>query len=176
MKKIICLIFTLAVILGITAGAEGTPLTADRLNDGSYNITVTSSSSMFRITNCTLNVGNGKMTADMTLSGTGYEKLYMGKSADAENAVESDYIFFTDNDGKYTYTVPVEALDTETDCAAYSTRKQQWYDRTLVFESTSLPDGTVKSGGFNIWWILIPIFVAALAAAVIIPILKRKNV
>ena len=147
MKKIICLIFTLAVILGITANAEGTPLTADRINDGSYDITVTSSSSMFRITECTLNVGNGKMTADMTLSGTGYEKLYMGKGADAENAAESDYIFFTDNDGKYTYTVPVEALDKDIDCAAFSIRKQEWYDRTLVFESSSLPEGAIKKSG-----------------------------
>ena len=176
MKKIICLIFTLAVILGITANAEGTPLTADRINDGSYDITVTSSSSMFRITECTLNVGNGKMTADMTLSGTGYEKLYMGKGADAENAAESDYIFFTDNDGKYTYTVPVEALDKDIDCAAFSIRKQEWYDRTLVFESSSLPEGAVKKEDFNPLWILIPAVIAAVAVAVIIPVLKKKNV
>lgn len=175
MKRIICLIFTLAVILGITAGAEGNPITADRLNDGSYNITVTSSSSMFRITDCTLNVENSKMTADMTLSGTGYEKLYMGKGSDAENAADSEYIFFTDNDGKYTYTVPVEALDTEIDCAAFSIRRQEWYDRSLVFESASLPDRAIKKGGFNVMWIIIVVATAVIAAGVVLAIKKKKT-
>ncbi|MBQ2669548.1 MAG: hypothetical protein IJG06_02100 [Clostridia bacterium] len=101
MKRIITLIFTLAVMFGITAYAE--PINADRLNDGAYDITVTSSSSMFRITNCVLNVKNGEMTAEMTLSGTGYEKLYMGKGSDAKNAPDSEFIYYKeDADGKYT--------------------------------------------------------------------------
>ena len=162
-------------MLGITAYAE--PINADRLNDGAYDITVTSSSSMFRITNCVLNVKNGEMTAEMTLSGTGYEKLYMGKGSDAKNAPDSEFIYYKeDADGKYTYTVPVAALDSETDCAAYSIRRQEWYDRTLVFESSSLPDGAVKKDGFYILWVLIPIFAVALAVFVIVPIIERKFV
>ena len=177
MKRIICLIFTLIISLGVCAYAEGELITADKLTTGSYNIDVTSSASMFRIVDCVLNVENGKMSAVMTLSGTGYEKLYMGKGSDAKNAPDSDFIYYKENgDGKYTYTVPVTALDSETDCAAYSIRRQEWYDRTLVFESSSLPDGAVKKDGFHILWVLIPIFAVALAVCVIVPIIKRKFV
>ena len=42
---------------------------------------------------------------------------------------------------KYTYQVPVDALDQEIDCAAWSIRKEKWYDRTLVFRADSLPTG-----------------------------------
>ena len=49
----------------------GTPLTAADIRDGSYEITVDSSSTMFNITKCTLNVSNGKMTAVMTMHGKG---------------------------------------------------------------------------------------------------------
>ncbi|MBQ6529870.1 MAG: hypothetical protein IJI39_02965 [Clostridia bacterium] len=172
MKRIISLIFTLAVMFGITAYAE--PINADRLNDGAYDITVTSSSSMFRITNCVLNVKNGEMTAEMTLSGTGYEKLYMGKGSDAANAPDSEFIYYKeDADGKYTYTVPVAALDSETDCAAYSIRRQEWYDRTLVFESSSLPDGAVKKN-LPVLWIVLG-GAAVLAAAVIVLLVRRKK-
>ena len=38
-----------------------------------------------------------------------------------------------------TFTVPIEALDQETDCAAWSIRKEKWYDRVLVFESAQIP-------------------------------------
>ena len=41
-------------------------------------------------------------------------------------------------EGKYTYDVPIEALDEDTACAAWSIRKEQWYDRTLVFESAGV--------------------------------------
>ena len=81
------------------------------------------------------------MTAEMTLSGKGYEKLFPGTAEQAENADEARFCFFhEDAEGKYAYTFPVGALDQETDCAAYSFKKQRWYDRTLIFESDSLPD------------------------------------
>ena len=40
---------------------------ADSLNDGEYEITVDSSSSMFRVVKCKLIVSGGKMTALMTM-------------------------------------------------------------------------------------------------------------
>lgn len=128
-------------------GSSMTPVSADQVAEGSYDITVDSSSSMFKIVACKLNVKDGKMTADMTLSGKGYEKLYMGTAEKAAKADDSDCIGYTvGDDGKYTYTVPVEALDKKIDCAAFSHRKQKWYPRTLVFKASSLPDGTVETG------------------------------
>lgn len=117
------------------------PVYAASLNNGTYDVTVQSSASMFKIVACELTVSDSDLSAVMTLSGKGYEKLYMGTGEQALEADESEYIFFReDADGKYTYRVPVEALDKPIDCAAFSFKKQQWYDRTLVFESASLPE------------------------------------
>lgn len=111
-----------------------------QLKDGVYEISVDSSSSMFRITQCELTVKEGSMTAVMTMSGTGYLKLFMGKGEEALLAAENQYIPFVENvNGEYTFTVPVEALDKGIECAAFSKNKETWYDRTLVFRCDSLP-------------------------------------
>lgn len=122
------------------AEKAATPFTAADLKEGTYEITVDSSSSMFKITHAEITVQDGQMTCAMTLSGTGYEKLFMGTSEQAAVANEDQFHpFFENADGAYTYTVPVSALDTEIACAAFSIKKQAWYDRTVVFESASLP-------------------------------------
>ena len=46
--------------------------------------------------------------------------------------------FKKNKEGKYTYTVPVEALDKEIAVAAYSIKKGIWYDRTLTFQSETM--------------------------------------
>ena len=118
---------------------EQTPLTADKVADGTYSITVQSSSNMFRIVDAQLIVENGSMHCVMTLSGTGYGKLFMGTGEEAAAATEADCIPYVENaEGKYTYDVPVQALDADTACAAWSIKKEKWYDRTLVFESTGV--------------------------------------
>ena len=79
------------------------PVSADALKDGGYEVRVDSSSGMFRITECELTVQDGAMSAVMTMSGTGYLKLYMGTGAEAEQASEADFIPFVENaDGKHT--------------------------------------------------------------------------
>ncbi len=121
------------------------PITADQLNDGAYEIEVASSSSMFKIDKCELTVADGEMSAVMTMNGTGYLYLFMGTGEEAVKAQEEDYIPFVENeDGQHTYEVPVEALDAGIDCAAFSKRKEQWYDRTLVFLASSLPEDARK--------------------------------
>lgn len=122
-----------------TDGMEA--VTAADIKDGEYSIEVDSSSDMFRITECTLTVADGQMTALMTMSGTGYLKLYMGTGEEAAKAPEDECIPYVETaDGTHTFTVPVEALDQETACSAYSKRKEKWYDRTLVFRADSLPE------------------------------------
>lgn len=124
-----------------------TPVYADSLNDGEYSITVDSSSSMFTVTDCTLTVADGKMTARMTMGGTGYLYVFMGKG---ENATEDGYIPFEENpDGTHSFTVPVEGLDMGIDCAAFSRKKEKWYDRTLLFRADSLPAEAFAEGTFN---------------------------
>ena len=124
-----------------------TPVYADSLNDGEYSITVDSSSSMFTVTDCTLTVADGKMTARMTMGGTGYLYVFMGKG---ENATEDGYIPFEENpDGTHSFTVPVQGLDMGIDCAAFSRKKEKWYDRTLLFRADSLPAEAFAEGTFN---------------------------
>lgn len=116
------------------------PIYGSDLVDGVYPVEVASSSSMFKVVDCELTVQDGEMTAIMTMSGDGYLKLFMGTGAEAVQASEEDYIPFVENaEGKQTYEVPVEALDMGMDCAAWSKRKEKWYDRVLVFKSSSLP-------------------------------------
>lgn len=105
-----------------------------QIADGAYEITVDSSSSMFRVVKCVLKVEKGTMTAAMTMSGDGYGKVYMGTSEEASQAPEGEYIAVkTDEQGNAVFTVPVAALNQEIACAAWSVRRKNWYDRVLVF-------------------------------------------
>ena len=107
--------------------------------NGIYSMDVTSSSSMFKVVDCILTAKDGKMSAVLTLSGTGYGYLYMGTKEEAASADQSSWIPYQVNEeGKYTYTVPVEALDKELAVAAYSIKKGIWYDRTLTFQSETM--------------------------------------
>ena len=109
-----------------------------QVSDGSYKVNVTSSSSMFKVTNCVLISKNGNMTAKITLSGTGYDYLYVGTSVEAALADSSKWINYVEENGMYTYTIPVSLLDTGISVAAFSHKKQVWYDRTLTFASAGM--------------------------------------
>ena len=117
------------------------PITADQVKEGTYDITAESSSSFFKIKDAKLTVRDGAMTAAISLDSKSYPLVYMGTGEDAAAAPAEDYIEF-DGDS-WTFTVPVNALDQEIDCAAYSKRKKQWYDRKLMFYAATLPEGAV---------------------------------
>lgn len=126
---------------GKETGPGPSPVYGEDIKDGSYQVEVESSSSMFRVVKAKLNVENGSMEADITLSGTGYLKLFMGKGQEALEAGEDSYIPYVEYEsGAYTYTIPIEALNAEFPCAAYSKRKETWYDRQLVIWSSALPE------------------------------------
>ncbi|MEA5143615.1 MAG: sirohydrochlorin cobaltochelatase [Oscillibacter sp.] len=123
-----------------TAGA----VQGSQIADGTYTITVDSDSSMFKVTNCELKVEKGAMTAVVTLSGQGYDKLFLGTAEAAGAAEESQFIPAVDNAaGEKTYALPIQLLDTDVACAAWSIKKETWYDRTLVFHSADLPAGVI---------------------------------
>ena len=64
----------------------------------------------------------------------------MGSGEAAAKASEDEMIpFEEDAEGSHHFMVPVEALDKELDCAAFSKKKEKWYDRVLVFRADSLP-------------------------------------
>lgn len=111
------------------------------LKDGKYRIPVESSSAMFKVVDCVLTAKGGKLSAAVTLSGTGYDYLYAGTMAEAMLADKSTWIPFVENtDGQYTYVLPIRMLDKPTAVAAHSISKNQWYDRTLTFRSEGMEE------------------------------------
>ena len=132
-------------------GYEGMEeIKADAVNDGEYHINVDSSSSMFKIADCILYVKDGDMSADIIISSKSYDALYMGTKEEAESDDGSGRITYSENEsGQSVFNVPVEALDKEIQCASLSAKKQEWYDRTLVFRADSLPDEAFKESRYE---------------------------
>ena len=126
-------------------GVEGmTPIYGTDIVDGVYEVTVESSSSMFPIEKAVLTVENGSMTAVLTMGGQGYLKVFPGTGVEAAASELSEYIDFQVNEeGKHTFTIPVEALDQPIACAAFSKNREKWYDRYLLFGAESLPEDAV---------------------------------
>ena len=113
------------------------PITGASVKNGVYEIEAESSSPFFKVKSATLTVQDGHMTAAIGIDSKSYPLVYMGTAEQAAAAPASDYIEF-DGD-TWTFTLPVEALDSEIDCAGYSKRRKQWYDRTLMFYAATLP-------------------------------------
>ena len=111
--------------------------------DGVYDVRVDSSSPFFRILEAQLIVENHEMTARITISSLSYQWVYSGTAEQAENDGKENYIGYEEDDGHGVFTIPVEALDKGVLCAAFSKRRKRWYDRTLVFYASSLPEGAV---------------------------------
>lgn len=123
----------------LTFKSEGIEKIEQKLEDGDYHVSVESSSSMFKVVNSVLTTKDGEMSAVITLSGTGYDYLYLGTAEEAVAASVDTWIKYVENaEGQYTYTIPVTVLDTPIAVAAHSLAKDKWYDRTLTFKSEGL--------------------------------------
>lgn len=126
------------------AGRYGmVPVYPGDIEDGTYDIQVDSTSPFFKITGAGLTVDGDSMTAGITIPSLSYQYVYMGTAEEAEKD-EDHWIGCEEADGKSIFTIPVEALDKEIDCAAFSKKKQIWYDRKLVFDASTLPEEALK--------------------------------
>lgn len=130
--------------------AEGTPA------DGIYSTSAVTGAAMFKVVGTKLTVKNGKMTALITLSGIGYDYLYMGTGADAANHTDqwikykgtATYTLDGETKTGRTYEIPVVALDKPITVASHSESHKKWYDRTITFSSKDLKKiGDVSTGG-----------------------------
>ena len=120
-----------------------TPITGDKVKDGTYEIKGKSSSSMFHVSDAVLTVKDGKMSVTFTTTKS-YTWMFMGGTDKIAAAADSEFIPGVVNaDGAMTFTIPVEALDQGIACAAYSKNKDQWYSRSLLFRADSLPEGAI---------------------------------
>ena len=117
-----------------------TPVYPEDIKEGTYKVRAVSSSQFFRITDAEITVSGGRMTADITISSTSYAYVYQGSAADAETAGESGWIKGDESTGFSRFTIEAEALNKEMPCAAFSKKKQKWYDRDIVFLAEDLPE------------------------------------
>lgn len=125
-------------------GAE--PVTAERLNEGTYSVAVDVSSAMFKVIGCDLTVKDGTMTAALYMKSEAYSYMFPGSAEEAAQAEKDALVPLQEaEDGQLFFTLPVDALDAGYVCAAFSARKQLWYPRMLVFRADSLPLGAWKS-------------------------------
>ena len=125
------------------------PVYAEDLADGEYGIAFKCSSSMFRIDSALLKVHEGKMEAVLTMGSKSFLYVWPGSAEEAAAASVSDRIAPVEaEDGRQTFTIPVEALDAPVPCAAFSRNKELWYDRTLLFRADSLPMEAFREGFF----------------------------
>ena len=116
------------------------PVYADALREGVYPVEMKSSSSMFKADHVELKVEGGRMQALLYMTSQSYLYMFAGTAAEAAAAAEADYIPLTPGDGDMeVFALPVEALDAGLSFAAFSKKKEKWYDRTLLFRVDSLP-------------------------------------
>ena len=120
-----------------------TPVYPEDVEEGDYEPDVISDSRFFKIIHSDLTNGDGRMKAVITISSTSYAYVYQGTAEQAAAADSSEWIAADEKDGYGSFDISVEALNKELPCAAFSKKKQKWYDRNIVFLADSLPDGSV---------------------------------
>lgn len=120
-----------------------TPISGEYVQDGSYVVDTDCSSSFFRILEATLTVKDGQMSAVLDMSSNSYLYVYPGTAEEAAAADMEDYIPLEKGEAESSFTVPVKALNMELDCAAFSKKKEKWYDRKIIFDASSLPQEAI---------------------------------
>ncbi|WP_350454457.1 hypothetical protein [Slackia heliotrinireducens] len=118
-----------------------TPISAADVAEGTYSVEARTSSSFFAFEDVQLEVRDGKMHARFTMASGSYTLVYPGSAEDAAAAPYDDYIEI-DPDGDV-FEMDVPALNQPFECAAYSKRKNMWYDRQVLIEASSLPEGAL---------------------------------
>ncbi|MEA5053484.1 MAG: sirohydrochlorin cobaltochelatase [Propionicimonas sp.] len=128
-----------------TAQAAGEEIAAHQIKPGSYPISATTESSMFKIVDVKLEVEEEKMFATVTLSGDGYGRLVLGTADNAAKATSGFIEFTTDSQGRHVYVVPVSRLNKPMSIAAESGKTPgKWYDQTATFLSEKIPADAIS--------------------------------
>ena len=127
--------------------------------EGNYGIKADTGEKMFKIVNCTLSVKDGKLNAEVFLSGTGYYALFIGTKEEAaasyEAKDESKWIK-ADGEREYVsesgetktgrvYTIPVESLDDALQLISVSEKyynqgniEKMFYERSITFDMDTM--------------------------------------
>ena len=116
-----------------------TPVYPEDFDEGTYDAEALSSSQFFKITQARLTNSGGSIEAIIRISSTSYAYVYPGTAAEAAAADQSKWIPADESSGYGEFTLEVDALNREMPCAAYSKKKDKWYDRDIVFLAECLP-------------------------------------
>jgi len=108
--------------------------------NGSFDITVLSSSRFFKLELSSITSKDGELTALVNIKSKSYKYIYLGTAEEASKADESKLIPVT-IDGEHShFEIPLKSLNSDVPCAAFSIKRQKWYNRNIVFDASSLPD------------------------------------
>lgn len=105
------------------------PSKTKTLKDGTYKVKATTCRVMFYLypkekdpAKVILVKKNGKMTATITLTGSGYDYVYMGTPKQAKKAGKSKWIKAKKVNGYYTFKIPVAKLDKKLNITPHSSK------------------------------------------------------
>ncbi|MBQ4045333.1 MAG: hypothetical protein II627_02700, partial [Lachnospiraceae bacterium] len=129
---------------------------AQKLKNGIYTIKAETDNRMFYIypkekPTAYLVVNGKKMTVTFTLTGQGYDYLYMGTVEEAEHAKKSTWIPAVVENGYYSFTTDIPALDKWLSVACHSKRFGAWRSESAAFQHTIrfLSKGAKKIGDLD---------------------------
>lgn len=113
-----------------------TPISGAAVAEGEYPVAVASSSTFFKVLDAVLQVRGGELTLSFSIGSDSYGRVCRASAADAETGpwIEGEAV-----PGGTRFTVPVPGLNQPFELAAYSRRRQRWYDRWLLVDAASLP-------------------------------------
>lgn len=129
-------------------GADVDITKTQKLKAGVYKVITATDDRMFYIQEddqgrklSLLTIDKSGMEATITLTGQGYDYLYMGTIEEAGKASKSSLSKFKSTKGYYSYTLKIPKLDTKLTISAHSKRLNKWYQHTIILYSS----GAVKS-------------------------------
>ena len=117
-----------------------TPISASEVKDGTFDIMVLSSSRFFKLELSSLISKDGELKAVVNIKSSSYEYVYLGSAEEASKADKSQLIPVTINGDHSHFEIPLKSLNSDVPCAAFSIKRQKWYNRNIVFDASSLPD------------------------------------
>ncbi|STO00307.1 Uncharacterised protein [[Eubacterium] infirmum] len=117
-----------------------TPISASEVKDGSFDIMVLSSSRFFKLELSRITAKDGGLKAVVNIKSGSYKYVYLGTAEEASKADESQLIPVTINGEHSHFEIPLKSLNSDVPCAAFSIKRQKWYNRNIVFDASSLPD------------------------------------
>ncbi len=121
-----------------------TPIYPEDVEDGTYVVGTECSSPYFRILEAKVTVSEGEMTAVLTMATESYSHVYLGTPEEAAAAPYEDYIPLVSENGRFTFTIPLEAFNAGINLASFSVNRQKWYGRQVVFDAGTLPRGVTS--------------------------------